>query len=135
MNEENGSSKIITPSAEEVEAMKKMAHSATLSLAIVLGQMWAEHKRVDAEERPVEFAISLRGMAKEGEKEPVAMFRAEAMWLQKVNGDDKVFHAHGPAFGATQLNEGVNITAMFRALGEGVAAQQKKIEEQAGLRP
>lgn len=214
----NSDGKIITPSAEEIERMKKMAHSATLSLAIVLGQMWVEHKRIDADDKPVEFAISLRsgepgpdpmagleasgpGASQPPKPERIAMFRAEAMWLQKVRsgisggamkfgtgksahagglgqcavcGEDflnkesnlvdaghaynwnaetvfchprcwenhtkgelveKVFHAHGPVFGAEQLNQGVNITMMFRALGEGVQARQKQIEEEAGLAP
>lgn len=128
MNENNHDRKIIPPSADEVAAIRKMQHTATISLAVILGQMWIEHKKIDSDDKPVEFALSLRGMAPEGGKEKIAIFRAEAMWMQKVNGEEKVFHAHGPAFGAVQLNEGVNLTAMFRSLAEGVTRKQKEIE-------
>lgn len=124
----NENNRIIKPSNDEVEAVRKMQHTATISLAVILGQMWIEHKKVDAEDKPVEFAISLRGLVPDAGKEKIAMFRAEAMWMQKVNGEEKVFHAHGPAFGAAELNKGINVSGMFQALAEGVTAKQKEIE-------
>lgn len=133
MSENN--SRIIKPSTDEQEAVKKMQHTATISLAIILGQMWQEHKSLDTEDKPVEFAISLRSMPPVNMSGPrVAMFRAEAMWQQTGNGEAKVFHAHGPAFGAEELNKGINITAMFRKIVEGVKARQQEIDEQ-GIQP
>lgn len=132
MNEKN---RMITANSDEQEAVKKLQHTATISLAIILGQMWQEHKTVDHPDRPVEFAISLRSLVPEGKTEAMAHFRAEAMWQQTVNGEAKVFHAHGPAFSAEDLNKGVNITAVFRKLAEGIKQRQQEIDEQGGIAP
>jgi hypothetical protein len=63
MNDDTNNNRIIPPTSDEEEQMRKMAHTATISLAVILGQMWQEHKTIDTEERPVEFAISLRSLS------------------------------------------------------------------------
>lgn len=128
--------RIIKPTSDEA---KKAQFSAALALAVILGQMWREHQTLDTEDKPVEFAISLRSMVPPDQQnsgwdskpaEKKAFFRAEAMWTQKVNGAEHTFHAHGPAFGAEDLNKGINITAMFRKIVEGVKARQAEIEQE-----
>jgi len=139
MNENN---RIIKPSADEIAAQKKMQHTATLSLSIILGQMAQELKSVDSDDKPVEFAMTLRRIP-DPKHDPGLMiaakkiffFRAEAMWVQKVNGQEQSFHAHGPAFSAEDLNKGVNITAVFRKIVEGIRSKQAEIEEQGGIAP